>query len=246
MLYTIIIRSTLLLLVISLLTGCGDSSSAPGTTVTTAFESGSIGTVVKVSATEWELTIADDNNNSSLPATWRSWWYVRMDNAATHTPTTVTLKNSGWIYYYLPIYSYDQKTWHRFDESEVTRNQNNELVVRKQYAQPTVWIARFYPYTFSDLENYLRRIAGSPFLEIQVPGYSQNGRPLYLLKLTDPNSPVATKKRIFIHARTHPAETPPSFLLEGLIGSLLSGSNAAATLLAHTEFYIFRCTMLTA
>lgn len=239
MLYTTIIRSTLLLLVISLLTGCGDSSSAPGTTVTTAFESGSIAQAAKVSATEWELTIADDNNNSSLPATWRSWWYVRMDNAATHTPTTVTLKNSGWIYYYLPIYSYDQKTWHRFDESEVTRNQNNELVVRKQYAQPTVWIARFYPYTFSDLESYLQRIAGSPFLEIQVPGYSQNGRPLYLLKLTDPNSPVATKKRIFIHARTHPAETPPSFLLEGLINSLLSGSSAAATLLANTEFYIF-------
>ena len=239
MLYTIIIRSTLLLLVISLLTGCGDSSSAPGTTVTTAFESGSIGTVVKVSATEWELTIADDNNNSSLPATWRSWWYVRMDNAATHTPTTVTLKNSGWIYYYLPIYSYDQKTWFRFDESEVTQNQNNELVVRKQFAQPTVWIARFYPYTFSDLEQYLQHIAGNPFLEIQVPGYSQNGRPLYLLKLTDPNSPVATKKRIFIHARTHPAETSPSFLLEGLINSLLSGSSAAATLLAQTEFYIF-------
>lgn len=227
------------LFLISLLTGCGDSSSAPGTTVTTAFESGSIGTTVKVSATEWELTIANDNNNSSLPATWRSWWYVRMDSAATNTPTTITLKNSGWIYYYLPIYSYDQKTWHRFDESEVTLNQNNELVVRKQFAQPTVWIARFYPYTFSDLENYLQHIAGNPFLEIQIPGYSQNGRPLYLLKLTDPNSPVASKKRIFIHARTHPAETSPSFLLEGLINSLLSGNSAAATLLAQTEFYIF-------
>lgn len=233
------IWTVLFLLLINLLTGCGDSTSAPAATVTTAFESGSIGKAVKVSTTEWELTIADDNNDSSLPAAWRSWWYIRMDNAATNTPTTVTLKNSGWTYYYLPIYSYDQKSWHRFDEAEVTQNQNNELVVRKQFAQSTVWIARFYPYTFTDLENYLQRIAGNKFLEIQTPGYSQNGKPLYLLKLTDPNSPVAAKKRIFIHARTHPAETSPSFLLEGLIGSLLSGSSDAAALLTTTEFYIF-------
>lgn len=229
----------LLFVLTSLLSGCGDSTIGPETTVTSSFESGSIGKAVKVGNTEWELTIADDNNNATLPATWRSWWYVRMDNAATDSPTVFTLKNSGWPYYYLPIYSYDQQTWYRFDESEVTQNQNNELMVRKQFAQPTVWIARFYPYTFTDLESYLRRIAGNPFLEIQIPGYSQNGKPLYLLKLTDPNSPVAAKKRIFIHARTHPAETPPSFLLEGLINTLLSGSNDAAALLASTEFYIF-------
>ncbi len=236
---SIILLASLVLLG-NLLTGCGDSPgpSSP-TTITSSFESGSIGKTVKTSNAVWELTIADDNNNATLPASWRSWWYVRMDNAITDSPTTFTLKNSGWLYYYLPIYSYDQKTWHRFDESEVTRNEGGELVVRKQFAQPTVWIARFYPYTFTDLELYLRRIAGNPFLEIQIPEYSQNGRPLYLLKLTDPNSPVAAKKRVFIHARTHPAETPPSFLLEGLINSLLSGSSDAATLLATTEFYIF-------
>ena len=238
MLHTNIIRLALLLL-ICLLAGCGDGSSSAPATVSSSFESGSIGKAVKLSANEWDLTVADDNNNSTLPATWRSWWYVRMDNASTGTPTTITLKNSGWIYYYLPVYSYDQKTWYRFDETEVTQNQSNELVVRKQFAQPTVWVARFYPYTFSDLEAYLQQIRGNRFLEIQVPGYSQNGRPLYLLKLTDPDSPVAAKKRVFIHARTHPAETSPSFLLEGLLDSLLSGSSEAATLLATTEFYIF-------
>lgn len=226
-------------ILLCLLAGCGDGTTVPATTVTAAFESGSIGKAVKVSATEWELTIADDNNNATLPATWRSWWYVRMDNAATAGVTAITLKNSGWPYYYLPVYSYDRKTWQRFSEDEVSQNASSELVIRKQFAQPTVWLARFYPYTFSDLEQYLQRIAGSRVLEIQVPGYSQNGKPLYLLKLTDPDSPVAAKKRIFIHARTHPAETSPSFLLEGLIGSLLSGSADAATLLATTEFYIF-------
>lgn len=239
MLHTTTIRLALLVLLSSLLTGCGDSTLSPMTTVTAAFESGSIGKAVQVNSTEWELTIADDNNNAALPASWRSWWYVRLDNAATTGATAITLKNSGWPYYYLPLYSYDQRTWYRFSEAEVTLNQDSELVMRKQFARPTVWLARFYPYTFTDLENYLQSIAGNRFLEIQVPGYSQNGKPLYLLKLTDPDSPVAAKKRIFIHARTHPAETSPSFLLEGLIASLLSGSSDAATLLATTEFYIF-------
>jgi len=227
------------LVLLCLLAGCGDTTSVPATTVTASFESGSIGKAVQVADAGWDLTVADDNNNPGLPALWRSWWYVRMDHAATDRATTITLKNSGWFSYYLPIYSYDQQTWHRFDEKEVTQNQNNELVVSKQFAQSTVWVARFYPYTFTDLEAYLQRISGNRFLEIQVPGYSQNGKPLYLLKLTDSNSPVAAKKRVFIHARTHPAETPPSFLLEGLINSLLSGSTDAATLLATTELYIF-------
>lgn len=239
MYYTKMALSALIIIMLSLLSGCGDTTAVPATTVTASFESGSIGAAVKLGSTEWQLTVADDNNNSTLPALWRSWWYVRLDNAVTNAPTTITLKNSGWFYYYLPIYSYDQKNWHRFDEAEVTQNQNNELVVRKQFTQPTVWVARFYPYTFTDLETYLKQIVGNRFLEIQIPGYSQNGRPLYLLKLTDPNSPVVTKKRIFIHARTHPAETSPSFLLEGLINSLLSGSSDAATLLAGAEFYIF-------
>lgn len=239
MLYRKITGYALLLLVLSLLAGCGDSSTVPETTVTAAFESGSIGKALKTDTNSWDLTVADDNNNATLPASWRSWWYVRLDNAPTDAATTLTIKNSGWNYYYLPIYSYDRKTWLRFDETEVTQNQNKELVVHKRFRQPTVWVARFYPYTFTDLEAYLQRIKGSRFLEMTVPGYSQNGKPLYLLKLTDTNSPVAAKKRVLIHARTHPAETSPSFLLEGLIGWLLSGSSEAATLLANTEFYIF-------
>lgn len=42
-----------------------------------------------------------------------------------------------------------------------------------------------------------------------------------------------------MHARTHPAETPPSFLLEGMVDYLLAGSPDAADLLSQFEFYIF-------
>jgi hypothetical protein len=229
-----------LVLLTSLLNGCGNNDTEkPGATVSASFESGSIGKVTKLSDTVWELSLADDNNNAELPAAWRSWWYVKMENLVVGVPTQITLKNSGWPYYYLPVYSYDQRHWHRFSEDEVTQNLDDELIVRKKFAAGTVWIARFYPYTFTDLENFISSIASSPSIDIQVPGYTQQGRPIYLFKITDSGVPVSGKKRIFLHARTHPAETSPSFLIEGMIRYLLSGTADAAELLAGYEFYIF-------
>ena len=229
------------ILLLAILAGCGDDATENHTTVSANFESGSIGQVIEISRTEWEFFIANDNNNAELPDSWRSWWYVKMENPVRDAPTQITIKNSGWPYYYVPIYSYDQRNWHHFADDEVTQNQNNEIVLKKQYARDTVWIARFYPYTFTDLEHYVRtlRASSSPYLDIQAPGYSQEGKPLYLFRITNFSVPVERKKRILIHARTHPAETPPSFLIEGMMEYLLSGSQQALHLLSEFEFHIF-------
>ncbi len=234
------VRIRIIILLAALLAGCGGTAIFQlSPTVSASFESGSIGKVTRVNNTEWELYIADDNNDTSLPASWRSWWYVRMDNPVQGVQTKITVKNSGWPYYYVPIYSYDQVTWHHFTEDEVTQNQDNEIVLKKQFDNATVWIARFYPYTFTDLEKYLQTIKDNPSINIQTPGYSQKGKPIYLIKITDSTVPVSGKKRIFMHARTHCAETPPSFLIEGMIRYLLSGTPEASDILARFEFYIF-------
>ena len=229
------------ILLLVILAGCGDDATENHTTVSAIFESGSIGQVTEISRTEWEFFIANDNNNAELPDSWRSWWYVKMENLAQDAPTQITIKNSGWPYYYVPIYSYDRRDWQHFSDDEVTQNQNNEIILKKQYARNMVWIARFYPYTFTDLERYVQtlRASGSPHLDIQIPGYSQEGKPLYLFRITNSSVPAEKKKRILIHARTHPAETPPSFLIEGMIEYLLSGSQQAFDLLSQFEFHIF-------
>lgn len=222
------------------LSGC-DQDVLEGTnkSVSDTFESGNIGEVVKVSFNKWSLTIADDNNNPELPDAWRCWWYVKMKDLDIENQTEITIKNSGWPYYYLPVYSYDQKEWFHFYEDEVTQNENDEIVITKYFDYETVWIARFYPYTLTDLENYIETLKRSSKVDVQVPGYTRRGKPIYLFKVTDPNVPVAGKKRVFIHARTHSAETPPSFLIEGMINYLLCGSRAANEILAGFEFYIF-------
>lgn len=218
--------------------GCHGNSNGVMVHVTADFESGSIGEVKIISDRELELSLANDNHNSELPKRWRNWWYVRMDNLSVLQPVVVRLKNRGWPYYYLPVYSYDQKNWHRFTEEEVLQEAEDELTMEKRFDASTVWIARFYPYTFSNLEAYIRSAAHIPHMAVTTPGATQDGYPIRLLTLTDFDVPHTDKKRIWMHARTHPAETGPSFLIEGLINFLLSDTREARDILSKFVFNI--------
>jgi hypothetical protein len=228
-----------LFLFLFFLSGCEKDIKRPQQTVSHDFESGSIGNTVQIGEYQWELSIADDNDNADLPDAWRCWWYIRMDRISTVRSTELTIKNSGWPYYYLPVYSYNQVDWNHFSEDEVTQNDSGEIIINKQFSQSSVYIARFYPYTLTDLEKYIQTIHSSPFVKSETPGYSQKSKPLYLLRISDFSIPVTNKKRIFIHARTHPGEVPPSFVIEGLINYLLSSTAEASDILSRFEFYIF-------
>lgn len=235
LLSSIVILSFLLIFV-----ACSkEPSISSSTTLIHGFESGSIGDVAKLSNTQWVLSVKNDNNNSSLPAEWRSWWYVKFENVITDSVLEITVKNSGWPYYYVPKYSYNQVDWFHFDESEITQNSSNHLIIKKKFNQSTVWIARFYPYTFSDLERYIKTLNNKPNIAIQKAGFTQENRPIYLFKITNSLVSDSLKHRVFIHARTHPGETPPSFLIEGMVDFLLSGNATANEILNKFEFYIF-------
>jgi hypothetical protein len=220
--------------------GSGDTrQDGEQTTVSDDFESGNDGTVHKLDDSRWQLSLQDDNGNADLPDTWRTWWYARFDHVQSGEPFTLTIDNNVWPYYYVPVYSYDQMTWLRFADSEVTQGAaDSSITVTTRFAQPTVWIARFVPYTFTDLNTYLDTLRDSPFVSRQVVGTTQLGRPMEVLTITDTSVPDAGKQRIWLHGRTHPAETGSSFVLEGLIGLVLGDSDEAASLRAHFVFSI--------
>ena len=217
--------------------GGGGSEQRDETTVSDDFESGNRGTVQKLDDSRWVLSLRDDNTNAELPDSWRTWWYARFDHVRTDQPFMVTIENNTWPYYYVPVYSYDQKTWLRFDDNEVTQAADAAITVTTQLSQPTVWIARFYPYTFTDLNDYLGTL-DSPFVVRATIGATQLGRPMDVLTITDSRVPDAGKQRIWLHGRSHPAETGSSFVLEGLIGLLLGDSEDAASLRTHFVFSV--------
>jgi hypothetical protein len=110
--------------------------------------------------------------------------------------------------------------------------------MEKQFQYSKVWLARFYPYTLSQLVAYLLQIEPSPFVQWEVIGQSAHNRPIHMLTITDFNHSNSEKKQIWMHARSHPAETGSSFLLEGLINFLISDTRDAMAARSNLIFHI--------
>jgi Cytosolic carboxypeptidase N-terminal domain/Zinc carboxypeptidase len=223
-------------LMVLIFAGCRENQESPW--IDSQFESGSIGNIQKIHDAQFDIFLADDNGDDTLPDSWRNWFYIRINHLNTDDSFVLNLKNRGWPFYYLPVYSYDQVNWHRFSESEVTQPGEYELRMEKKFDRATVWVARFYPYTFSDLISYIGKFSDNPRLTVETPAKTYQGNPIYFLTLTHPGFPDSAKQRVWIHARTHPGETGPSFVLEGLVDFLLSGLPEADNILSQFIFNI--------
>lgn len=211
------------------------------------FESGNLPVARKLdsSGRAWELALRNDNDDVRLPNSFRTWWYMRADNMPTQQNVRFEFTRLGFPYYFLPVYSYDKKKWHYFDQQEVVLQpgcnvaipDSCRLVVNKQFNASTVWIARTFPYTTRDLADFIKSVAANHSVSMATLGFSPRfHKPLQLMTISD-DTCVMPKKTVWIHARTHPAETGPSFLLEGLIRAVL-----AEDALGHAlrQRYIFK------
>ncbi len=76
-----------------------------------------------------------------------------------------------------------------------------------------------------------------PMTHIDVIGNSTQGRPLYHVVITNPASQLP-KKRIWIHARTHPIESESSFVARAIVEELLGGSILGNLILDHAVVHI--------
>jgi hypothetical protein len=238
-------RGLALLWVAGVLASCG--SSEPLVSFSTDFESGSIGVVTPLDAEgrAWQLALRDDNDNASLPNSFRTWWHVRADHVPVGQSLRLEFSRLGFPYYFVPVYSYDGTRWQHFAESEVALvpgcviavPDSCRVVVTKRFDAPTVWIARTFPYTTRDLSTFLAELAPNPAVRIETLGLSPVlHKPLQLITIADP-AVSGPRKTVWIHARTHAAETGPSFVLEGLIRSVLADDELGRALRAQ---YVFR------
>lgn len=180
---------------------------------------------------EWNIQARDDNNNPNLPPKFRNWWYVRLEGLSTSTPNKINIIGDGWQgkSYVLPVYSYDRINWFRFKPEEIFNTESSggyfNYYLLKKFEKPTVWVARYYPYTFNRLKNLLKSLEGNPFVKIETIGKTPQNRPIIMLTITDFKVDDRQKRRIWIHSRTHPSETGSSFVAEGLIRFLLNECN---------------------
>ena len=212
-----------------------------------AFDSGNLPQIRRLDqpGQAYEFSLRDDNDDASLPNSFRSWWYFRMSQIPVGERLHFEFSRLGFPYYFVPVYSYDGKKWHYFDEGDVTLvpgcdtdiGPSCRLIINKKFTASTVWMARSFPYTTQDLANFLQPLKANRYLQIETLGIApKTGIPISLLTIAD-DTIRSPRQTVWIHARTHAAETGPSFLLEGLIQAAL-GDDALG--LSLRQQFIFK------
>ncbi len=180
---------------------------------------------------EYQVVLKDDNADSSLPNRYRNWWYVKLEGVDTLSETRLHIERDGFPgeSMVIPVYSYDNANWERMRPENVIPGEaaygSYNYTIVKKFDRSKVWVARYYPYTYERLQNYVSSIKKNPLVKVESIGKTRHNRDIYMVTVTDTKTDNSKKRRVWIHARTHPSETGSSFLVEGLINYLISECN---------------------
>ena len=207
------------------------------------FESGSIGKIVLIDSAN--IRVSDKNSIMHLS------YDIESQFDPINPVDTAVVPSARWFYFRITgaknkflylnfkhtdplraVYSYDNETFTRFNESEAERSKVSKLFIRD-----TVYIAYFTPYTNAFLQSQIDKWEAHKNVDSEIFGHSKNNRPMHLLTITDKNFDNANKRIVWMHARTHTSETPSSWHLDGMINALLY-SDAGNEYCKHFVFYI--------
>ena len=103
-------------------------------------------------------------------------------------------------------------------------------------------VSQAYPYTTVDLQNYLEGIEKIKYkkelMERETIVNTTGKNKIEVLTIKEANPRLKKRPVIFIMARQHPGETPGSYVLEGLLDSLLSKEKDSEYLRRHYEIRV--------
>nr|XP_012234961.1 PREDICTED: cytosolic carboxypeptidase 2 [Linepithema humile]XP_012234962.1 PREDICTED: cytosolic carboxypeptidase 2 [Linepithema humile] len=226
------------------------------------FESGNLGKVVKITDTYYQLYLRRDLYTQRHT----QWYYFRVSNTRsriTYRFSIVNMCKDESLYNegLKPLlYSTEDARirsvgWRRCGDN-ITYYRNNDSSSDEEKEKHTltfnisfphdhdiVYLAHCYPYTYTDLQEYLGKIVADPaktrFTKLRLLCRSLAGNGVYYLTITAPtHDDEARKKRgVVITARVHPGETPSSWTMKGIIDFLTGDTNRAKEL---RERFVFK------
>nr|XP_005515140.1 cytosolic carboxypeptidase 3 isoform X4 [Columba livia] len=225
------------------------------------FESGNLQKVVKVNEFEYQLTLRADLYTSR----YMQWYYFQVSNTQAGMPYRFTIvnftkRNSLYKRGLRPLlYSEADAKKHsvgwRRTGNEIKYYKNNAGQGERQYFsltwtfqfphdQDTCYFAHCYPYTYSNLQEYLVAISKDPgkskFCQIHILCRSLAGNIVYVLTITNPpkSSEGAERKAVILTARVHPGETNSSWIMKGFLDYILGDSSKAQLLRDNFVFKV--------
>jgi Secretion system C-terminal sorting domain/Cytosolic carboxypeptidase N-terminal domain len=187
------------------------------------FESGNLASVSTSDSVYFNLTTSEDIGGR--------WFYYRISGVKDKF-IKVNVSNSDAN---RPMYSYDNENFIRFTESESPSRNYFE----KAFDEDTVYVAYYTPYTFSYLQSRIKDWQKSDYTTVDTLGYTEHNLPVQEMILTDKSVPDDNKFKVWIHARTHPGETPSSWHFDGIIQELLKDHASINFYRKNIVFYLY-------
>ncbi|XP_042526057.1 cytosolic carboxypeptidase 3 [Dipodomys spectabilis] len=224
------------------------------------FESGNLQKVVKVAEYEYQLTLRPDLFTNKHT----QWFYFQVTNTQAATPYRFTIVNftkpaSLYNRGMRPLFYSEKEAqshhigWQRTgDQIKYYKNNLGQegrpffsltWTCQFPHSQDTCYFAHCYPYTYSNLQDYLSAVNSDPvrsqFCKIRVLCHTLARNMVYVLTITSPlKNPNSSKRQaVILTARVHPGETNSSWMMKGFLDYLL-GDSSDAQLLRDT--FIFK------
>ncbi|CAG5958290.1 unnamed protein product [Menidia menidia] len=231
------------------------------------FESGNLQKAVQVGVYDYQLTLRTDMY--TLKHT--QWFYFRVRNmkpGVTYRFTIINLMKSSSLYSYgMRPLLYSERAakekcvgWQRagsniryYRSYGQNVNENSDSItlysltwtLEFPYDSDTCYLAHCYPYTYSHLQRYLRRVSSNPavssFCKVRILCRSLAGNAVYVVTITSRGAgrqEAKDKKAVVVTARVHPGETNGSWMMEGFLDFLLGDSDDARLLRDNFVFKV--------
>ncbi|XP_041973376.1 cytosolic carboxypeptidase Nna1-like [Aricia agestis] len=226
------------------------------------FESGNLAKAIKITSAYYELHLRTDlYTNRHM-----QWFYFRVSNtkkqmmyrfSIVNLSKPESLYNEGMrpLLYSTKDAQLHSIGWRRCGENIAYYKNDSSLTFSSEdedqfpsytltfniefpHSDDYVYIAHCYPYTYSDLQEYLSRLQAHPvkstFSKLRLLCRTLAGNNVYYLTITAPQNSneleQRKKKAVIVSARVHPGETPSSWMMKGFIDFLTGDSNQAREL----------------
>ncbi len=206
---------------------------------------------VNGSGNSWTITLTmdDDNGNRALPTTYRRWWHVQIGNLNPNATTTLAMRvsNAGYSDIILPVWSHSVDRGKTFGShtrvptsaTPTYSSSTHRFTLVVPAGVTDIRLAKYFPFTIADRNRLIARVRTHSHVRSTASlGTTVGGRSIPMLEITNGTVPDKDKRRVWVHAGIHPAETTSYFVVEGLVDWLLSGSWQAEFALRHLIFDI--------
>ncbi len=201
------------------------------------FEGASLGSWQEVDAGRFVLEIRRDTNSDFAR------WYSFRVRSGIDTPLNFEVQNAGdvsvpeaWPMNRPAVSADGGWTWGRIAD---TRYDGMTFAFRHTPRSDDEWIALAPVYNFSRWLAMVDEIRDHPMVDtLEVLANTLEGRPVHLVKVTDPAAPDAEKRAVWVIGRQHPAEVGGSWKGEGLLRWSLGDDPQAAEFRRRASLYM--------